>query len=264
MPKRASTEDVRRLSDDGAQLVEVLPPSAYQEEHLPGAVNVPMPELGADAVADLDPTRPTVVYCYDHECDLSARGARRLETLGFTDVYDYVASKVAWMASGLPVEGSTPVSSRAGALAREVPTCRFTDRVSDLDGVFDDGERQCVVVDDDRIVLGLVRPEVQQLPAATPVSDVMQAGAADGPAVDHRGGAGAEHGQGPPHLRVGVVARRHAARDHPAGRPVWAALTRSGHPIASSSATGSRVRNTRRTRWSTTRSARNKRVSAPR
>ena len=175
MPKRASTEDVRRLSDDGAQLVEVLPPSAYQEEHLPGAVNVPMPELGADAVADLDPTRPTVVYCYDHECDLSARGARRLETLGFTDVYDYVASKVAWMASGLPVEGSTPVSSRAGALAREVPTCRFTDRVSDLDGVFDDDERQCVVVDDDRIVLGLVRPEVQQLPAATPVSDVMQA-----------------------------------------------------------------------------------------
>ena len=174
MPKRASTADVRRLSETGAQLVEVLPPSAYQQEHLPGAVNVPMTELGADAVSGLDPTRPTVVYCYDHECDLSARGARRLETLGFSDVYDYVASKVAWMAQGLPVEGSIPWSSRAGALAREVATCRVTDRVADLDGVFEGDDRHCVVVDDDNVVLGIVRREVQRLPADTPVRDVMQ------------------------------------------------------------------------------------------
>jgi rhodanese-related sulfurtransferase len=174
MPKRASTAEVRRLSEAGAQLVEVLPPSAYEQEHLPGAVNVPMAELDADAVSDLDPTRPTVVYCYDHECDLSARGARRLETLGFSDVYDYVASKVAWMAHGLPVEGSVPWSSRAGALARGVPTCRVTDHVADLDGAFKGDDRQCVVVDDDDVVLGLVRREVRQLPADTPVSDVMQ------------------------------------------------------------------------------------------
>ena len=35
------TQRVQELLDDGAQLVEVLPPGAYDREHLPGAVNVP-------------------------------------------------------------------------------------------------------------------------------------------------------------------------------------------------------------------------------
>jgi len=32
--------ELRRLLDDGAQLVEVLPPEEYAEEHLPGATNL--------------------------------------------------------------------------------------------------------------------------------------------------------------------------------------------------------------------------------
>jgi phage shock protein E len=47
------------------QLVEVLPAEEYRAAHLPGAVNVPLKLLDADATAGLDRTRPVVVYCWD-------------------------------------------------------------------------------------------------------------------------------------------------------------------------------------------------------
>jgi rhodanese-related sulfurtransferase len=36
---------------------------------------------------------------------MSPRAACRLELLGFTQVYDYVAGKADWLAHGLPTEG---------------------------------------------------------------------------------------------------------------------------------------------------------------
>ncbi len=41
MPTRIDLTQLQQLLDDGAQLLEVLPASAYTEEHLPGAVNRP-------------------------------------------------------------------------------------------------------------------------------------------------------------------------------------------------------------------------------
>ncbi|MGD9989022.1 rhodanese-like domain-containing protein [Pseudonocardia sp.] len=56
---------LRRLLDDGAQLVEVLPAGEYTEMHLPGAVNIPLKILDAATTAGLDPARPVIVYCWD-------------------------------------------------------------------------------------------------------------------------------------------------------------------------------------------------------
>jgi rhodanese-related sulfurtransferase len=67
MPTSIATEEMRRLLDDGVQLVEVLPPPEFREEHLPGAVNIPLKSLDAGAVAGLDRSRPVVVYCYDYQ-----------------------------------------------------------------------------------------------------------------------------------------------------------------------------------------------------
>ena len=59
-------QEVRRLLDEeSAQLVEVLPPQEYEQEHIAGAINVPLKELAADSVAVLDRSRPVVVYCHD-------------------------------------------------------------------------------------------------------------------------------------------------------------------------------------------------------
>ena len=60
-------DGVRRLVAEGAQLVEVLPVGEYEDEHLPGAVNIPLKELAARAPRELDPGRPVVVYCYDYQ-----------------------------------------------------------------------------------------------------------------------------------------------------------------------------------------------------
>jgi phage shock protein E len=56
---------LRSLLDQGAQLVDVLPPKEYEEQHLPGAIHVPLKQLDAESAGQLDPGRAVVVYCWD-------------------------------------------------------------------------------------------------------------------------------------------------------------------------------------------------------
>jgi rhodanese-related sulfurtransferase len=65
MPKEIDRTEVQRLIQDGAQLVEVLPPEEYEEEHLPGAINLPLRKIESEARDRLDPNRPVIVYCFD-------------------------------------------------------------------------------------------------------------------------------------------------------------------------------------------------------
>ncbi|MBA3552705.1 MAG: rhodanese-like domain-containing protein [Actinobacteria bacterium] len=65
MPKEIDRDGLRRLLAIGAQLVEVLPPEEYAEDHLPGAINLPLRRLEKEGREVLDPGRPVVVYCWD-------------------------------------------------------------------------------------------------------------------------------------------------------------------------------------------------------
>jgi rhodanese-related sulfurtransferase len=65
MPGDLGVDEVRRLIGLGAQVVEVLPQKEYQEEHLPGAVNIPLKTLTRDSARALDQDRPVIVYCWD-------------------------------------------------------------------------------------------------------------------------------------------------------------------------------------------------------
>jgi rhodanese-related sulfurtransferase len=65
MPKRIDRLEVQRLLQTGAQLVEVLPPQEYEEEHLPGAISLPLRRIETQARDRLDPNRPVIVYCFD-------------------------------------------------------------------------------------------------------------------------------------------------------------------------------------------------------
>ncbi len=60
-----SVSDVRRLLDQGAQLVDVLGEDEFEHDHLPGAINIPLKRLDAKTVAGLDGDRPVLVYCND-------------------------------------------------------------------------------------------------------------------------------------------------------------------------------------------------------
>jgi rhodanese-related sulfurtransferase len=67
MPTRMEREQGQTLMREGAQVVEVLPPAEYEDEHLPGAINIPLKGLDSGSVARLDRGRPVIVYCYDSQ-----------------------------------------------------------------------------------------------------------------------------------------------------------------------------------------------------
>lgn len=61
------TAALQELLKGDVQLLEVLPAAEYDDEHLPGARLLPLTEMTTDAVSDLDPSKPTVVYCFDYQ-----------------------------------------------------------------------------------------------------------------------------------------------------------------------------------------------------
>lgn len=68
MPTPIGRDDVQRLlAAEGAQLVEVLPPGEYDEEHLPSAINIPLGALDSETSRQLERARPVIVYCYDYQ-----------------------------------------------------------------------------------------------------------------------------------------------------------------------------------------------------
>jgi rhodanese-related sulfurtransferase len=65
MATHVTADRVKQLLGEGAQLVEVLPRPEYEEQHISGAVSIPLKELDAATVAGLDRARPVIVYCWD-------------------------------------------------------------------------------------------------------------------------------------------------------------------------------------------------------
>jgi len=49
MPKEIDRTTLVRLVDSGAQLVEVLSAQEYDEDHLPGAVSIPLKHIDVEA-----------------------------------------------------------------------------------------------------------------------------------------------------------------------------------------------------------------------
>lgn len=67
MPTDIDVHRVRTLLETGAQLIEVLPPPEYNEEHLPGAINIPLKSFTPENLAVLDRHEPVIVYCWDDD-----------------------------------------------------------------------------------------------------------------------------------------------------------------------------------------------------
>ena len=56
---------VQDLIEKGAQVVEVLPSDEFEEDHPPGAINLPLRKIETDAGQRLERNRPVIVYCWD-------------------------------------------------------------------------------------------------------------------------------------------------------------------------------------------------------
>ena len=96
---------VRFLDRDDGELVllDARAGEAYAEEHLPGAISVPV-DSAAQLAGDLDPTGQYVVYCWRSTCHLAAKVALELANRGL-DVREMNTGWREWKAEGWPTEG---------------------------------------------------------------------------------------------------------------------------------------------------------------
>ncbi len=65
MPTTINRNTLQRLVAELAQLVEVLPPAEYEEEHLPGAISLPLRQLTAETASTLSKSVAVITYCWD-------------------------------------------------------------------------------------------------------------------------------------------------------------------------------------------------------
>jgi Mg/Co/Ni transporter MgtE len=109
---------------------------------------------------------------------MSPRAAWRLESLGFSEVYDYRPGKLDWLAAGLPTQGSNAGRPRTGDIARkDVPTCSLHEGLGDVrERVRSAGSQACVVVNEERVVMGLLRSEELEADPDRLIEEVMRRG----------------------------------------------------------------------------------------
>src|SRR5947209_16929535 len=178
MPIEIRRKDVKTLVAQGrAQLIEVLPASEYKREHLPQAVNLPLQTITAANTKFLRKDQAVIVYCWDYQCELSARAAWRLETMGFQEVYRYTAGKADLLAAGWETEGTEAKKVRIrGMIHKEVPTCSLRERLEDVKSRRRPNEDLCVVVNDRNIVLGVIQGEAWDASPQSRIIDVMKPG----------------------------------------------------------------------------------------
>jgi rhodanese-related sulfurtransferase len=152
---RIDLDRVVELQNQGAQLVEVLSRKQFAEQHLPGAISLPLSKFRPSELAKLDKDRPVIVYCWDYQWDLSPRAAARLQAAGFREVYDYTAGKADWLAMGMPSAGSLSESTVQKAV-RAVPVCKLREDISDIRARISGEWNIAAAIDESRIVLGLL------------------------------------------------------------------------------------------------------------
>jgi len=108
---------------------------------------------------------------------MSPRAAWRLECIGFTGIYDYVAGKADWGSFGLPLEGHADSQTHVASLARaDAPTCRLAEPVQEVAERLPEGWDVCVVTNDEKVVLGLLGRRALRSGENARVEEAMTAG----------------------------------------------------------------------------------------
>lgn len=85
---------------DDMTIINTLPSHQFAETRIPGAINIPeKDEQFVDRVKSIvgnDKDAEIVVYCANSRCDSSTNAAKKLESAGFTHVFDYEAGAQDW------------------------------------------------------------------------------------------------------------------------------------------------------------------------
>ncbi|PUA36848.1 rhodanese [Paenibacillus elgii] len=86
-------------------LIDVRSAKAYEECHIPGAINLPSHEINEETTASFSKDQLIVVYCWGPACNGGTKGAARLSGLGFK-VKEMLGGIEYWRKEGNDVEGT--------------------------------------------------------------------------------------------------------------------------------------------------------------
>lgn len=67
MPTKIEREEVQRMVDAGAHVLDVRSAEDYASEHIQGAISLPIKELDRQRAAQLERDQPLITYCWDHQ-----------------------------------------------------------------------------------------------------------------------------------------------------------------------------------------------------
>lgn len=110
MARLMSSTELNQRIEKGEDfvLIDILNPDDFEQEHIPGAINMPLPELRQRAKNDLSKNQRIVVYGHDHDDTSSNEAATLLEELGFRKVADFDGGIMAWKKAGFLTDGTEP------------------------------------------------------------------------------------------------------------------------------------------------------------
>lgn len=106
---------------------------------------------------------------------MSRRAAARLESFGWEKICVYLAGKQDWLAFDLPFEGSLATTRTAGRCAiKDVALCGPLDKIAEVRRRAEQGGwEECVIANDNGVVLGLLKKEAWLAGDELPVQDAM-------------------------------------------------------------------------------------------
>ncbi len=99
----AAELQVRRDSGAAPVVIDVRTAEEYASGHIPGAVNVPFDQV-AQRIAEIDAPHGVALYCMVGP--RARKGESALLAAGYKKVLHLEGGLAAWLAAGLPVEGT--------------------------------------------------------------------------------------------------------------------------------------------------------------
>ncbi|GMG87995.1 rhodanese-like domain-containing protein [Biformimicrobium ophioploci] len=92
-------------------VIDARSPEAFQQQHIPGALNIPHRTMNADTMAHLDKSLDYVTYCDGIGCNASTKAALNMARLGFR-VRELLGGLDWWQRDGYATEGLKATSGK--------------------------------------------------------------------------------------------------------------------------------------------------------
>ncbi len=92
--------------DTNAKLIDVRDQPYYENNHIKGAISIPLKELHERDLGFLKKDDTIITYCSELKCPASTTAAKILLSLGYKNVLDYKGGLEDYKKAKLPLESS--------------------------------------------------------------------------------------------------------------------------------------------------------------